>query len=144
VPANTFEDELAREVLRGEKLRVNILICVILTVVLLLNLLTFVMLAQFQRAFHGNFRAFQLGSTMIGCLLFLYLLGERALITRHLKQGKKLGLFHRYLTAFLETSVPTRRDHLRRFAAGPRLWFGFANHLLVPGFYSALCPALGL
>jgi adenylate cyclase len=107
VPANTFEDELALEVLRGEKLRVTILIYMILAVVLILNLLSLLMLAQVQRAFHGNFRAFQLGSTIIGILLFLYLLGERILITRRLEQGKKLDLFHRYLTALIETSVPT-------------------------------------
>lgn len=107
MPANAFEEELAREVLRGEKLRVTLLTCLILTALLLLNLLTLVVLAQFQRAFHGNFRSFQLGSSIIGILLVLYLLGERILITRHLEQGKRLGLFHRYLTAFLETSVPT-------------------------------------
>ena len=93
MPANTFEDELALEVLRGEKLRVTILTGVILTALLLLNLLTLLMLAQFQRAFHGNFRSFQLGSTIIGGLLVLYLLGGRILITRHLEQGKMLGLF---------------------------------------------------
>ena len=107
VPADIFEDGLALEVLRGEKLRVTILTCVILALLLLLNLLALVMLAQFQRGFHGNFRSFQLGSTLIGSTMLLYLLGERTLITRHLKQGKKLGLFHRYLTTFLETSVPT-------------------------------------
>jgi adenylate cyclase len=128
VPANTFEDELAREVLRGEKLRVNILIFVTLTMVLLLNLLTLVMLAQFQRAFHGNFRTFQLGSTMIGSLLVLYLLGERVLITRHLNRGTKLGLFHQYLTAFLETSVPTIGVIFGALLLGPV--FGLASPII--------------
>ena len=105
--ASALEAELAQQVLRGEKLRLNILLCAVFGALLLLNLLPFILLAQMQRAFHGSLRSFQLGITVVCGVAILYLVIERVLITRHLEEGKSFAEWRQYVSAFIETSIPT-------------------------------------
>jgi adenylate cyclase len=116
---NILEDELALEVLRSEKLRLTILICAIVGALLVLNLLPFLLLDQFQRAFHGSFRTFELVMTLTASLLVLYLAAERILLARHIKQRRKLGVLRQYLSAFVETSIATLGIVAAAFVLGP-------------------------
>jgi len=104
---SVLEAELAQQVLRGEKLRLNILICAVLGALLLLNLLPFILLDEMQRAFHGTLRSFQLGITAVCGLAILYLVIERVLVARHLREGKPFSEWRQYVSAFIETSIPT-------------------------------------
>src|SRR5262249_13213356 len=119
VTDNELEDELAMEVLRGEKLRLNILICGVASALILLNLLPFLLLNEFQRAFHGSFRTFQFGVTIVTVLTIFYLLAERLLIARHLQKKKRLGEVRQYLSALIETSIPTAGVMFGAFLLGP-------------------------
>ena len=119
LPPDALETELARQVLRGEKLRLNILICAVIGALLLLNLLPFILLDQMQRAFRGGFRTFQLGITAVSGLAILYLVIERILVVRHLKEGRPLSELRQYVSAVIETGVPTVAIFLSASLLGP-------------------------
>jgi adenylate cyclase len=105
--SSAFENEFAQEILKSDKLRVTIVIGAVSTTLLLILGLSVFAFEQFQRTFHGHFKGFLLsvfiviGSTL-GCLSL-----ERAAIDRLIKkQGKPFPLLQ-YLSAFIETSIPT-------------------------------------
>lgn len=125
---STFDDELAQEILKSEKLRVTILICSLATAVILSVILPLFLLEQFQRAFHGRFRFFEYGVILASSVTMIYLLVERALISRRIARGVKPRTFYRYLDALIEVSLPT---------------IGFVGGALILGpVYSLVSPIL--
>jgi adenylate cyclase len=105
--AHAFEREFALEVLSSDKLRVTILIGVITSAILVVLILAAFSTDQFTRAFHGDLKGFLTNLLVVGGSALLFLLIERALITRMINEQKGVSEFFQYLSAFIETSLPT-------------------------------------
>jgi len=105
--SSAFEREFALEVLKSDRLRVTILIGVIVSALLVVSGLILFSFEQFKLAFHGNFKGFLITLIVVAGLNIVCLLVELALINRVIrKQGNVSGLLQ-YLSAFIETSIPT-------------------------------------
>jgi adenylate cyclase len=102
-----FEEQFALEVLKNDRLRVTILIGAVSATVLLVMTLAIFFFDQFQQAFHGNFRWFLPLFAAIAGITLGGLLIERVLINRMIARGVRTRLYLRYLSALLETSMPT-------------------------------------
>ena len=102
-----FEKEFAVESLKSDRLRVTILIGAIISALLIVLLMVLFFYDEFQSAFHGNFKGFLFAVFVIFGANLLYLLAERTILDRLIK--KQLRPFHalKYLSAFVETSIPT-------------------------------------
>ena len=104
--ARAFEDELALEILKSDKLRVSILICafgLVLPAILMLALFSF---ENFQRIFHGNFKTFLVTvlsvlTVGVGCLVF-----EWFAVNRLINERRRAYPLLPYLSAFGETCIP--------------------------------------
>jgi adenylate cyclase len=104
---DAFENELALEILKSDRLRVTILICVFGSVVPLILILSVFAYEDFQHAFHGNFKHFlvlvlSVLLTGLVCMLF-----ERVAISRRIGAHKKARPLAQYLSVLVETSIPT-------------------------------------
>lgn len=104
---SAFENEFALEILESDKLRVTILIGVVASALLMIATLSIFAYEQLQRTFHGNFRSFQLSAVLLIGLVLACLLAERAAIIRLIRKRGRAGARWRYLSAFIETSIPT-------------------------------------
>ena len=102
-----FEEEFALESLKSDRLRVSILIGAILSALLLVLILVSVFFEEFQIAFHGNFRGFLLAVGIIFGFNLAYLTVERMAIDRLIRKRQKPFAALKYLSAFVETSIPT-------------------------------------
>lgn len=105
--STAFEDEFALEVLKSDKLRVTILIGVIVSAVLVVSALMLVSFEQFERAFHGHFKGFLITLTVVAGFNIVCLLIERAWITRVIRKRGNVSGLQQYVSAFIETSIPT-------------------------------------
>ncbi len=102
-----FEEEFALESLKSDRLRVTILIGAIVSALLLVLILVPVFFDEFQRAFHGNFRSFLLAVFIIVGANLCYLIVERMAIDRLIRKRQKPFTALKYLSSFVETSIPT-------------------------------------
>jgi len=105
--SDLFEEEFALESLKSDQLRVTILIGAIISALLIVLILIPIFLEQFQAAFHGNFRGFLLGVFIIFGLNLAYLVAERIAIDRLIRKRQKPFAALKFLSAFVETSIPT-------------------------------------
>ena len=104
VPAD-FQHALMQEVMKTELLRIKALIAT--TVLLSICLWTVYLIApeKVSEVWHGNLKPHYLYSVILPFILFeLWVHGA---ITRHMREGRDLPLFRRYLGALIETSMPT-------------------------------------
>jgi adenylate cyclase len=102
----SFENELALEMLKSDKLRVTILIAafgIVLPAILFLAVFAF---EDFQRIFHGNFRSFLLA--VLGALVAgeIFLVGEWFALSRIIKERRKAYPWIPYIGALVETCIP--------------------------------------
>jgi len=105
--SRAFDSAFSIEVLKSDKLRVRILFGAWIGTFLMMFLLSVLFTAQFQNAFHGRFNDFRL-SLIIGCCITSSLLFvEWLLINRLIKRGQEGHASLRYLSALIETSMPT-------------------------------------
>src|ERR1041385_7899497 len=104
---DVFEQEFALESLKSDRLRVSILIGAIVSALLLVLSLVPIFLDEFQRAFHDNFRNFLIAVFVIFGVNLCYLIGERIALNRLIKKRLKPHTTLKYLSAFVETSIPT-------------------------------------
>lgn len=105
MPAATFEDHLAREIIHSERMRMAIL-AGLLGVLLVIAVLMFALFRDDYRRHFSTPRAFfHIGAVL--ALLLCYELAVRHLIGRWLRRGAGVPLALRYVNAFVETSVPT-------------------------------------
>ena len=105
--SSAFENELGLEMLQSDKLRVTILMCAWLSSFVIMAVLGVFFYDQFQSAFHGRFRIFLLcfsaGIAVTATCMFL----ERAAINRAIRKQEDRFWWRRYLSVFVETSLPT-------------------------------------
>ena len=104
---DAFEEEFALESLKSDRLRVTILAGAMLSALLLVIFMSAFFYEQFQAAFHGNFKGFMIPVAVIFGTNFTYLFVERILITRLIRKQVRPSTGLKYLSAFVETSIPT-------------------------------------
>ncbi len=102
-----FEKEFALESLKSERLRVSILIGAIASALVFVLVLAPIFLDDFQTAFHGNFRGFLGAVYLIFGANLCYLFAERIVLGRLIKKQQKPFSALKYVSAFVETSIPT-------------------------------------
>ncbi|HMM91036.1 adenylate/guanylate cyclase domain-containing protein [Bradyrhizobium sp.] len=118
-----FQRALTHEVMSTELLRVKALIGT--TVVLSVILWTVYLLAPetVSEVWHGNLKPRYLYSVMVPFVLFEWWV--HGAIQRHMRQGRDLPLYRRYLGALIETSIPTVALALHINAMGSVAALGF-------------------
>ena len=105
--SDALESQFALEVLESDKLRVTILMGAVASTVPMLLTLSVISFAAFQRTFHGNFKSFLVRVGVVIPLTLACLFAERIAINRLIKtRGRAMPLLQ-YLSAFIETSIPT-------------------------------------
>jgi hypothetical protein len=102
-----FEKEFAFESLKSDRLRVTILMGAIVSALLIVLVMVLFFYDEFQTAFHGNFKGFLIAVFVIFGANVLYLLAERTIIDRLIKKQVRPFNALKYLSAFVETSIPT-------------------------------------
>ena len=102
-----FEKEFALESLKSDRLRVSILIGAIASALAFVLILGPIFFDEFQRAFHGNFRQFLIAVYVVFGANVCYLTAERIVLGRLIRKQKKPFAALKYLSAFVETSIPT-------------------------------------
>ncbi|WP_426419129.1 adenylate/guanylate cyclase domain-containing protein [Bradyrhizobium genosp. A] len=100
-----FERELTREVLRTDLLRVKALIITGCVIVGFFTTIELIDPWVVERVWHGTSGRSQLYALMAGFILFE--IWVHAQIRRQLRLGRDVPVVRRYLSALIETSVPT-------------------------------------
>lgn len=100
-----FERELTREVLRTDLLRVKALIITGCVIVGFFTTIELIDPWVVERVWHGTSGRVQLYALMAGFILFE--IWVHAQIRRQLRLGRDVPVVRRYLSALIETSVPT-------------------------------------
>lgn len=107
VDYDAFEEEFAIESLKSDRLRVTILMGAIISALMLVLLMTIFFYDEFQTAFHGNFKGFLFAVCVIFGANLCYLAVERAVIGGLVKKKVRPSNALKYLSALVETSLPT-------------------------------------
>ena len=100
-------DELERETLSAEKLRVSVMLVVVGVGLFFSAIPVGYISDNVVLAFRGNLPAFVRWRFAVIIALAAYILGERVLLGHLKRRGKRLPRFYRYVTALVETSFPT-------------------------------------
>lgn len=119
VDQDLFEKEFALESLKSERLRVSILMGAIISALIFVLVLTPIFYDQFQSAFHGNFRGFLIAVYLIFGANVCYLTAERLVLSRMIKRQQKPFPALKYLSALVETSIPTAGMMVGSLFLGP-------------------------
>ena len=102
-----FEREFALEILNSDRLRVTILMCVMASALMVVPILSVFSFEHFQSAFNGRFKTFLVTFLVIMSVTFSLLALERFAIGRLISEQKKARPLLQYVSAFIETSVPS-------------------------------------
>src|SRR5262245_11773363 len=105
--SSAFEDQFAQEILKSDKLRVTILIGAVSSFCVALLVLALFAFDQFQQTFHGRFPRFLLTFLTFFSITLVCLLIERRLIFRRVQVRGNASALLQYLSAFVETSIPS-------------------------------------
>src|SRR5262245_37627547 len=105
--SNAFNDEFAVEILKSDKLRISILLSVWVSVCVVVVSMVLTFSQDFQKTFHGRFDGFFLSFLIAVGVTTFYLVIERVAVNRLIRTGKHGVIGLRYLSAFIETSIPS-------------------------------------
>src|ERR1041385_9258674 len=105
--SSAFDKEFALEVLRSDLSRVNILLSVLSSAVLLTTTLLIVAPQFFRSAFHGRLAGFVVTFGAFSALTVVCLVTERIMISRRISRQQTISQWRQFLSAFVETSIPT-------------------------------------
>ncbi|MGH9880720.1 MAG: adenylate/guanylate cyclase domain-containing protein, partial [Pyrinomonadaceae bacterium] len=100
-----FENEFASEVLHSDQLRITILMGVIASVAVSGFIVTYY--EQFHRSFHEPVYGFLMSFGVVAGFALVWLLIERAVILRMIRKQQRISEAPQYLSALVETSLPT-------------------------------------
>jgi adenylate cyclase len=122
-----FRDAMTREILLTERLRVKVVIITVSVLVGATSLLHLTDPAVLDRLSHGQFSLAPLNIVYLPFLFFeLFVLRQLAW---RLKMHRDVPVFRRYLSALIETSIPTFVLHLHMNWMGPEQALGYAAPL---------------
>lgn len=133
---DVFEREFAIESLKSERLRVTILMGAIISSIALLLLMTLLFFDQFNNTFRGNARSFLFAAGVLFTVNVSYLLAERIILGRLIKKQMKPIPALKYLSAFVETSIPTAGIIIGSYFLGPIYTFFTPAAFIYPLFIS--------
>ena len=105
--SSAFDNEFALEVLRSDLLRVNILLGVLSSGVLLAGALLITVPQYFRSAFHGRLSGFVITFSVFSASALICLSTERVMISRRISRQQTISQWRQFLSAFVETSIPT-------------------------------------
>jgi|GEM_PF-5465982 len=134
---DVFEREFAIESLKSERLRVTILIGATAISIALLLLLTLLFFEQFNATFRGNARSFLFAAGVLFTVNIGYLLAEWIILGRLIKKQMKPIPALKYLSAFVETSIPTAGLIIGSYFLGPIYTFFTPAAFIYPLFMPA-------
>ncbi|HVF68036.1 MAG TPA: hypothetical protein VM914_10245 [Pyrinomonadaceae bacterium] len=100
-------DELERETLSAEKLRVSVLLVVVVVGLFFSAIPVGYISDNVAQAFRGNLPTFVRWRFAVIIALAAYILCERVPLGHLKRRGKRLPRLYRYVTALFETSFPT-------------------------------------
>ncbi len=123
-----FQRALTQEVMKTELLRIKALIATAVVLGLSVMLTYFFANEAVARVWHGNLTPFHLLSIIGPFILFEWWV--HSAIQRHMKRGRDLPLFRRYIGALIETSMPTVALALHIDSMGSVAALGFAAPLV--------------
>ena len=122
-----FRDALTREILLTERLRVKAVIITVSALVAATSVLHLVDPSVLDRLSHGQFSLAPLNAVYVPFLLYeLFVL---RMLTGRLKARRDVPVLRRYLSALIETSIPTFVLHLHMNWMGSEQALGFAAPL---------------
>src|SRR6185503_10594274 len=127
---DVFEQEFAVESLKSEQLRVTILMGAIVSSVALL------FFDQFNVTFRGNARSFLFAAIVLFGVNIGYLMAERIILGRLIKKQMRTFPALKYLSAFVETSIPTAGLIIGSYFLGPIYTFFTPAAFIYPLFIS--------
>lgn len=128
VLSEDFERELTREVLRTELLRVRALITTGCVIVVSFTAIELIDPRVVERVWHGTSGRIQLYALMAGFILFE--VWVHAQIRRNLRLGGDVPIVRRYVSALIETSLPTVILILQIRSMGASEALGFVTPLV--------------
>lgn len=102
-----FEREFALEILKSDRLRITLLMFVFTVAALIIPVFSVFSFENFQSSFKGYFNSFVLTFVIIFVVTLSCLALERWAITRLIKQQKRGKPLLQYVSAFIETSIPS-------------------------------------
>jgi adenylate cyclase len=102
-----FEREFALEILKSDRLRITLLMCVLAITALVLPVFSVFSFENFQSSFKGHFASFILALLVIFTATLSCLALERFAITRLIKEQKRARPLLQFVSAFIETSIPS-------------------------------------
>ena len=105
--SQVFEQEFALEILKSDRQRITMLMCVLAVAALVIPVLSVFSFEDFQSSFKGRFSSFVLTFVVIFTVTLSCLALERLAITRLIKQQKRARPFLQYVSALIETSIPS-------------------------------------
>ena len=119
-----FQRALTHETMLTELLRIRALIGTTLVLSAIVWTIYFIAPDAISRVWHGNLKPQYLYSVMVPFVLFeIWVAGA---IKRHMRMGRDLPLYRRYIGAFIETSMPTVALALHINSMGSVAALGFA------------------
>jgi adenylate cyclase len=122
-----FRDALTREILLTERLRVKAVIVTVSLLVAVMSSLDVLAPSVLARISHGRFELARLYAVYVPFLLFEFMV--LYLLARRLAMHKDVPWARRYLSALIETSIPTFVLYLHMNWMGPAQALGFAAPL---------------
>jgi hypothetical protein len=116
---NAFEREYALEVLRSGLLRVRLLIAVVSSALIFVLTMSFIFPSQFLTAFRGNWNGFTAMALAIAGANLAFLIFEHVLLTRLIRKQQPIAPALNYVSAVIETSIPTAGMYVGSLFLGP-------------------------
>jgi adenylate cyclase len=120
-----FEHALTQEVLRTELIRIKALIGTVVLLSLISGSIFFFAPDAVSQVWHGNLNPLYLYTVVVPFILFE--LWVHAVISRHLEVHHDIPKFRRYLSALIETSMPTAALALQINSMGSEAALGFVG-----------------
>lgn len=105
--SQVFEREFGLEILKSDRLRITLLMSVFAVTALIVPVLSVFSFENFQSSFKGHFSDFVVTFVIIFTMTLSCLAVERWAITRLIKQQKRAKPLLQYVSAFIETSIPS-------------------------------------
>jgi len=114
-----FEDQLSREVLLNERLRVTVLAIAAFSGIIIFSIILLFFEKEFTIFVKGKYKEFTIYIYSIVGFLFLYEILIRVLLKKAIQKNFSLPTLPRYGNAFLETSIPTALIFLNSMIQNP-------------------------
>src|SRR3954452_19370291 len=120
-----FDAALTREILLTERLRIKAVLATILLFAVALTVMHLVFPSSMERIWRGQFELWKF--YVVAVPLIVYELAVLWLIKRRIELNQDVPVLRRYLSALIETTLPTIALMFQMNAMGPERALGFAT-----------------